>query len=73
MDFLIDLDEIEENVPTGRESCINSITANYEKQGKKWVGIDFNLYEGNAALLLFRLSDAQQSDKNEGQTLSESV
>ena len=41
MDFLIDLDEIEENVPHRPGKLYKFNYSKYEKRSKKWVGIDF--------------------------------
>ncbi|MEO8771599.1 MAG: NUDIX domain-containing protein [Ferruginibacter sp.] len=41
MDFLIDLDEIEENVPHRPGKLYKFNYSKYEKRNKKWVGIDF--------------------------------
>lgn len=41
MDFLIDLGEIEENVPHRPGKLYKFNYNKYEKRGKKWVGIDF--------------------------------
>ncbi len=41
MDFLIDLDEIEENVPHRPGKLYKFNYGKYEKRNKKWVGIDF--------------------------------
>ncbi len=41
MDFLIDLDEIEEKVPHRPGKLYKFNYSKYEKRGKKWVGIDF--------------------------------
>lgn len=41
MDFLIDLNEIEENVPHRPGKLYKFNYSKYEKRGKKWSGIDF--------------------------------
>lgn len=41
MDFLIDLDEIEQNVPHRPGKLYQFNYAKYEKKKKKWAGIDF--------------------------------
>lgn len=41
MDFLIDLDEIEVNVPHRPGKLYKFNYSKYEKRGKKWIGIDF--------------------------------
>jgi 8-oxo-dGTP diphosphatase len=41
MDFLIDIDEMEQNVPHRPGKLYKFNFEKYEKNKKKWVGIDF--------------------------------